>query len=115
MLGELEAREVHRNHNANAGRALLDVQPPSGKLGKPNEPAKKRDPRRTKKPNTFASQWSAKYGACRHCGGKHWHRDCPKRAKPDAASKRDGTPNRALSNAVQWKTPRNEPVNWLIS
>eukprot|EP00965_Chrysotila_dentata_P120509 3985170-Pleurochrysis_carterae.AAC.1 len=50
MLGELEAREVHRNHNANAGRALL-VQPSNDKPDKPNGPAKKRDPRRTEKPN----------------------------------------------------------------
>eukprot|EP00965_Chrysotila_dentata_P015522 513456-Pleurochrysis_carterae.AAC.1 len=83
MLAELEAREVHRNLNANAGRALL-VQPSADKPGKPNGPAKKRDPKRAVKPNTFSSQWSTKYGACRHYGGKHWHRDCPKRTKPDA-------------------------------
>eukprot|EP00965_Chrysotila_dentata_P068602 2267010-Pleurochrysis_carterae.AAC.1 len=71
--------------------------PAAGKL---NEPAKKRDPKRTEKPNTFASQWNAKYGACLHCGGKHWHGDCPRRPKPDAVAKKDGSANRALTTAV---------------
>eukprot|EP00965_Chrysotila_dentata_P063323 2098537-Pleurochrysis_carterae.AAC.1 len=62
MLGELEAREIHRTLDANAGRALL-AQRPGGKPGKPGEPLKKRDTKRTEKPNTFTSQWNAKYGA----------------------------------------------------
>eukprot|EP00965_Chrysotila_dentata_P094003 3106791-Pleurochrysis_carterae.AAC.1 len=99
MLGELEAREIHRTHDANTGRALL-AQRPGGKPAKPNKPVKKRDPKRTEKPNTFASQWNAKYGACRHCGGKHWHRDCPRRPKPDAAAKKGDTTNGALTTAA---------------
>eukprot|EP00965_Chrysotila_dentata_P003117 101816-Pleurochrysis_carterae.AAC.1 len=39
MLFKLEAREIHRTHDANAGRALLAQRPL--RPGKPDEPSKK--------------------------------------------------------------------------
>eukprot|EP00965_Chrysotila_dentata_P049024 1626289-Pleurochrysis_carterae.AAC.11 len=57
MLGELEAREVTQNLSAASGSAMLAKRPDDA-----NNAAKKRDSKRTEKPNTFATQWSARFG-----------------------------------------------------
>eukprot|EP00965_Chrysotila_dentata_P178081 5882359-Pleurochrysis_carterae.AAC.1 len=56
--------------------------------GKPDR--KRTDPKRHDKPNTFEKEWTPKFSACRHCGGKHWHRDCPRKPKKATDKSADG-------------------------
>eukprot|EP00965_Chrysotila_dentata_P118810 3928760-Pleurochrysis_carterae.AAC.1 len=73
-------------------RALLVDE----RAAKPKLPRKqkkhnaKTDPKRT----DAALAYHESFGKCRHCGGAHWHRDCPKRKRdpaPDKATKTSGS------------------------
>eukprot|EP00965_Chrysotila_dentata_P227291 6195911-Pleurochrysis_carterae.AAC.1 len=99
VLGELEAREYKRNvESGSSGRAFLARNPRNPGSNNANDPKagkdsaskeKQRDPkRRREKPNSFADEWTPKFGTCRHCGGRHWHRDCKKNPKKNAANDR---------------------------
>eukprot|EP00965_Chrysotila_dentata_P197947 6178510-Pleurochrysis_carterae.AAC.5 len=68
-----------------------------------DKPGHKRgDPKRQERPSTFEKDWTAKYGACRHCGGKHWHRDCPRNLKKLSAKSAGG-------RALVTSDPRHAP------
>eukprot|EP00965_Chrysotila_dentata_P135731 4487328-Pleurochrysis_carterae.AAC.1 len=101
VLSTAQAREFQRNLELERpnGRALLAESKFKHKL--PRKPKKagagngsKGDPKRA---TADSQQWHEKAGPCRHCGGRHWHRDCPRR-KPDSRDK--GTGQAALATDV---------------
>eukprot|EP00965_Chrysotila_dentata_P074732 2469366-Pleurochrysis_carterae.AAC.1 len=99
VLGEFQNREVCRNIELDKpqGRAFI-AKPTSNAPRNRNakalterERSARGDPSRSArdlKPKAAAGAWTKDYVKCRHCGGTHWHRDCPKRRK--SAAKVDG-------------------------
>eukprot|EP00965_Chrysotila_dentata_P166381 5493182-Pleurochrysis_carterae.AAC.1 len=65
------------------------------------------DPKRHDKPNTFEKEWSPQYGTCRHCGGKPWHRDCPRKPRKTGTTEANG---RALNAHSSQRTPNADDV-----
>eukprot|EP00965_Chrysotila_dentata_P210422 6185867-Pleurochrysis_carterae.AAC.1 len=39
-----------------------------------------------------AGPWTNRFVKCHHCGGSHWHRDCPKRHKSKDSKVQQGLP-----------------------
>eukprot|EP00965_Chrysotila_dentata_P104933 3465929-Pleurochrysis_carterae.AAC.2 len=101
VLGDFEAREVRRNIELDKpqGRAFIAKQlgrptpapatAPSHARGKRGDPPRHA---RDKGGKAQAGAWNKRFVKCRHCGGSHWHRDCPKwrKAKDDSSGKRSG-------------------------
>eukprot|EP00965_Chrysotila_dentata_P127956 4231177-Pleurochrysis_carterae.AAC.1 len=103
-LAELESREQKSTFESSArGRAFIAQsasKPPVRKREDKPHKRNDRDPKRTGRPNTFEREWSAQFGLCRHCGGKHWHRDCTKR-RSKAEFKNAAVSNCALSSTAE--------------
>eukprot|EP00965_Chrysotila_dentata_P112331 3713551-Pleurochrysis_carterae.AAC.1 len=108
VLSELEAREQKSAFDtSNRGRAFLAQQEAAAlkttdkaRDKARDKPHKRSDPKRAERPNTFDKEWNARFGNCRHCGGKHWHRDCPRRPKkPDPKGPKAGDGGRVLTAA----------------
>eukprot|EP00965_Chrysotila_dentata_P078709 2594461-Pleurochrysis_carterae.AAC.1 len=104
VLAELEAREQKSAFDSGTRGRAFDAQ--SGtqatvrKQGDKPHKRSDRDPKRVGRPNTFDREWSAQFGPCRHCGGKHWHRDCPRR-RTKAENKSSAVDNRVLAASVE--------------
>eukprot|EP00965_Chrysotila_dentata_P210465 6185897-Pleurochrysis_carterae.AAC.3 len=81
VLSAAQAREVQRNFELDRpnGRALLAGdrlrKVKALRNAKKNEASPKGDPKRADSERKYHES----FGKCRHCGGAHWHRDCPKR------------------------------------
>eukprot|EP00965_Chrysotila_dentata_P051853 1721334-Pleurochrysis_carterae.AAC.1 len=98
ILSDFEAREVRRSLELDkpAGRAYIAKQ-----MAQTRDRNKRRDPlrrARNKKTGTTTGTLNSSYVRCRHCGGTHWHRDCPKRRK--ARSDSDAKGRRASGSAA---------------
>eukprot|EP00965_Chrysotila_dentata_P016326 539645-Pleurochrysis_carterae.AAC.1 len=55
--------------------------------------AKRADPprhARERKGKASAGTWNSSFTKSRHCGGTHWHRDCPKRRKATSDNEAKG-------------------------
>eukprot|EP00965_Chrysotila_dentata_P241281 6204191-Pleurochrysis_carterae.AAC.1 len=88
VLSDFEARENKPQGRAYVARQLgSKPDPPS--TPQPRDNSKRGDPARNtpnKKNKAQQGQWTNRYVKCRHCGGSHWHRDCPKRQKAKGES-----------------------------
>eukprot|EP00965_Chrysotila_dentata_P042768 1419826-Pleurochrysis_carterae.AAC.1 len=101
VLSTAQAREIQRNLELERpnGRALLAESKFKPKLPRKAakngvKPGMKVDPKRA----AVDLKWHDKAGPCRHCGGRHWHRDCPRRKRDPAPDSRDkSTGNAALA------------------
>eukprot|EP00965_Chrysotila_dentata_P103160 3405979-Pleurochrysis_carterae.AAC.2 len=94
VLTELEARELGAADGSKAGRAFLAKRNASTKTQDAKSIRKHGDPKRNDRANTFKKAYTPQSSTCLHCGGRHWHRDCPR--KPKAAESK-GSNGRALS------------------
>eukprot|EP00965_Chrysotila_dentata_P075317 2487353-Pleurochrysis_carterae.AAC.1 len=90
VLSELEAREHSAIDGAKPVRAFLAKRNAGEKIRDAKADLKRIVSKRNERPNTFVKAWTPQYGACRHCGGKHWHRDCPRKPKKAAKKEPDG-------------------------
>eukprot|EP00965_Chrysotila_dentata_P136207 4503472-Pleurochrysis_carterae.AAC.1 len=92
VLGEFQNREVCRNIELDKpqGRAFFAKPTPNAPRNRNAKASTERernahgDPSRNArdaKPKATSGAWTKDYVKCRHCGGTHWHRDCPKRRK----------------------------------
>eukprot|EP00965_Chrysotila_dentata_P025333 842037-Pleurochrysis_carterae.AAC.1 len=95
----MQAREVQRNLELDRpnGRALLVDSKHKFKSQRKLKNAvtgagTKGDPKRV----ASELKWHEKAGPCRHCGGRHWHRDCPRR-KRDTEQRDKSAGNVALA------------------
>eukprot|EP00965_Chrysotila_dentata_P044754 1487797-Pleurochrysis_carterae.AAC.5 len=79
VLAELEAREQKSAFESNRRGRVFLAQKKFTLRKQSNKPHKKGNPKRAERPNTFDKEWSARFGNCRHCGGKQWPRDCTER------------------------------------
>eukprot|EP00965_Chrysotila_dentata_P061739 2045073-Pleurochrysis_carterae.AAC.1 len=103
VLSTAQAREVQRN---------LELDRPNGRARFAEPKSKAKQPRKAKKPSTGTDakgdpkrasaelKWHEKAGPCRHCGGRHWHRDCPWR-KRESAHQAQGGPTGAAALATE--------------
>eukprot|EP00965_Chrysotila_dentata_P196827 6177830-Pleurochrysis_carterae.AAC.1 len=106
VFSDCEAREVKRNIELDRpqGRAFIakrgDRPERDKSVAAQNDRAKRADPPRhacEKKGKASAGAWNASFTKCRHCGGTHWHRDCPKDARRRTTTKRKGDARRETS------------------
>eukprot|EP00965_Chrysotila_dentata_P003482 113268-Pleurochrysis_carterae.AAC.2 len=68
----------------------------------PRDRSKRGNPLRhtpNKKSKAPSGPWTNRYVKCRHCGGTHWHRDCPKRHKARANDSQPSKGRAALATA----------------
>eukprot|EP00965_Chrysotila_dentata_P100945 3334370-Pleurochrysis_carterae.AAC.1 len=95
----LDVKLVVKGATGDLALTLTTIREPQGRafvakqLGSKPEPpstpqsrkdSKRGDPARNtpgKKSKAQQGQWTNRYMKCRHCGGTHWHRECPKRQK----------------------------------
>eukprot|EP00965_Chrysotila_dentata_P205212 6182822-Pleurochrysis_carterae.AAC.1 len=96
VLTEAESRSARQRLLTDGGGHALEVRPMhqrkktygKGKRAAPDD--KKQHDARKLRPND-GEAWSAQWRPCRHCGGQHWRRDCPK--KDNSATQTAGHAN----------------------
>eukprot|EP00965_Chrysotila_dentata_P031678 1056400-Pleurochrysis_carterae.AAC.1 len=103
VLTEAESRSTHQRLLADGGSGghALEVRPRQQKKKEKNiraAPAddKKQHDARKLRPADGES-WSTQWRPCRHCGGQHWHRDCPR--KDASAAQVNGQANLSTQSA----------------
>eukprot|EP00965_Chrysotila_dentata_P034516 1148605-Pleurochrysis_carterae.AAC.1 len=58
------------------GKEDRSKSPPPCDRNKRGDPARNTPNEKSK---ATSGPWTNRFTKCRHCGGTHWHRDCPKR------------------------------------